>query len=228
MVRLPAAILSGTSTHAPAWQTPRDDRRVNMLRCWPVPLTLVMLAFGCAGSGLAAPVEPQEQSHEQPVRPPTSQPNDAFGEEVTLPERTIIYFSGSGRWDSAFETILDGFKTVYGFLDKQGIKPAGAPMTIYTATDDAGFSFEAAVPVEAAPANPPQGDIALGRSPAGKALKFIHRGSYDAMDSTYEAITNYLDEKSIDSQDLFVEQYLTDPLTTAEDKLVVEIYVPVK
>ena len=48
------------------------------------------------------------------------------------------------------------------------------------------------------------------------------------MDTTYEAITNFLDEKAIDAKDLFVEEYVTDPLTTAEDKLVIEVYVPVK
>jgi effector-binding domain-containing protein len=208
-----------------------------MLRCWLVVLAFVLVASGGSSAVAAPAAQPQPESQaqpqpgpqaQQPARPPSSQPGDAFGEEVTLGEKTIIYFSGSGLWDSAFETILDGFKSVYGFLDKQGIKPSGQPMTIYTATDDAGFQFQAAVPVEAVPASPPQGDIAVGKSPAGKALKFIHRGSYDAMDATYEAITNYLDEKAIDAKDLFVEQYVTDPLKTPEDKLVVEVYVPVK
>jgi effector-binding domain-containing protein len=195
---------------------------------WPILFTLLGCCLG--GPVLAAPpaTTPPAQAQEQPTRPPNAEPGDPFGEEVTLTERTIIYFAGSGMWDSAFETIQDGFKSVYAFLDKQGIKPAGAPMTIYTATDDSGFQFQAAVPVEAAPANPPQGDLALGKSPAGRALKFIHRGSYDAMDTTYEAITNFLDEKAIDAKDLFIEQYVTDPLKTAEDKLVVEVYVPVK
>ena len=48
------------------------------------------------------------------------------------------------------------------------------------------------------------------------------------MDSTYEAITNYLDEKKLEASDLFVEQYVTDPVTTQEDDLVIEVYVPVK
>jgi effector-binding domain-containing protein len=48
------------------------------------------------------------------------------------------------------------------------------------------------------------------------------------MDTTYDAITNFLDEKQLDAKDLFIEQYVTDPVTTAPDKLVVEVYVPVK
>jgi effector-binding domain-containing protein len=174
------------------------------------------------------PAAPPPSQQLTPDTPSSAPPSDSLGEEVTLVEKPIVYFKGSGTWDSAFDTIVDAFKTVNGFLDKQGIKPAGPPMTIYTATDDSGFQFNAAVPVAEAPKDPPRGDIAVGTSPSGKAYKFIHRGSYDSMDSTYEAITNFLDEKQIDAKDLFVEQYMTDPVTTPEDRLVVEIYVPVR
>ena len=101
-------------------------------------------------------------------------------------------------------------------------------MTIYTQTDDTGFQFHAAVPIAEAPKNPPKGDIAVGQAPSGKALKFVHRGSYDAMDSTYEAITNYLDDKQLEAKDLFIEEYVTDPVKTDPDNLVVNVFVPVK
>jgi effector-binding domain-containing protein len=162
------------------------------------------------------------------ARPDTLQAGDAFGEEVTLPERTIVYFSGSGKWDNAFETIVDALKTVNGYLQKQGIKPAGLPMTIYTSTDDTSFQFQAAVPVSEAPSNAPTGDLAVGKTTGGRAFKFVHRGSYEDMDTTYDAITNFLDEKQLDAQGSFIEQYVTDPATTPQDKLVVEVYVPVK
>jgi effector-binding domain-containing protein len=135
---------------------------------------------------------------------------------------------GSGNWDNAYETLIDAFKSVYAFIDKQGLKRAGPSMTIYTSADDTGFQFQAAVPIEQAPSDPPKGDIEVGKSPAGRALKFVHRGSYDSMDSTYEAITNHLDEKRLEAQEIFVEEYQTDPVATPEDKLVVFIFVPVK
>jgi effector-binding domain-containing protein len=160
--------------------------------------------------------------------PAPLQPGDAFGESVTLPERTMIYITGQSKWDAAFETLVDAFKSLNEYLDKQGIKPSGPAMTIYTETDDAGFSFKAAYPIAAAPANPPKGDIAVGPAPTGKALKFVHRGSYDAMDSTYEAITNYLDDKHLEAQGLFIEEYITDPVKTDAEHLVVNVFVPVK
>ena len=145
-----------------------------------------------------------------------------------MSEKTIVYFRGNGNWDAAFETIVDAFKTVNAFIAKQGLRPNGPAMTVYTQADDTGFQFQAAVPIAEEPKELPKGDIAVGQSPGGKALKFTHRGSYDAMDNTYEAITNYLDEKRLEAADAFIEEYATDPVTTPEDKFVVTVYVPLK
>ena len=163
-----------------------------------------------------------------PAAPPAAAADDPFGEEVTLVEKTIVYVAGSGMWDSAFETITNSFKTVNGSMAKLGLKANGAPMTIYTATDDTGFQFQAAVPVAQAPTLPANSGVTVGKSPAGKALKFVHRGSYDAMDTTYEAITDHLEERKLEAKELFIEQYMKDPVTTPEDDLVVEVYVPLK
>jgi effector-binding domain-containing protein len=163
-----------------------------------------------------------------PAAAPSAAANDPFGEAVTLVEKPIVYVAGSGMWDSAFETITGAFKTVNAALAKAGLKASGPLMTIYTSTDDTGFMFQAAVPVEKAPTLAADSGVTAGTSPAGKALKFVHRGSYDAMDSTYEAITNYLDEKQLEAKDLFIEQYIKDPVTTPEDDLVIEVYVPLK
>jgi effector-binding domain-containing protein len=157
-----------------------------------------------------------------------AQSGDPFGEEVMLTPKTFLYMKGNATWDTAYDTLIDAFKTVNDFLQKQGLKAAGQQMTVYTATDDTGFTFQAGVPLETEPATKPTGDLEIGKSPEGKALKFVHRGTYDGMDSTYEAITNHLDEKGLEAKDYFVEQYVTDPVSTAEDKLVIEVYVPLK
>ena len=176
----------------------------------------------------ADPAPPPAQADPADPAQPPADVQDAFGEEVTLPEKTIVFMNGTANWDSAFETLIDAFKQLNTYIERQGLKPDGSSMTIYTATDDKGFSFQAAVPIEAAPANPPRGDLAVGKSPSGRALKFVHRGSYDSMDSTYEAITNHLDEKRLEAKDLFIEEYASDPVTTPEDQLVITVLVPVK
>jgi effector-binding domain-containing protein len=193
-----------------------------------IPSRTWWLSVVAAAAASFAILSPASAQAPPSAAPPAAASNDPFGEEVTLVEKTIIYVAGSGMWDSAFDTIVGSLKTVYAAMTKQGLKPSGAPMTIYTATDDTGFQYQAAVPVAQTPTLPAGSDVAVGKSPAGKALKFVHRGSYDAMDTTYEAITNYLDEKQLEAKDLFVEQYMKDPVSTPEDDLVIEVYVPLK
>jgi hypothetical protein len=48
------------------------------------------------------------------------------------------------------------------------------------------------------------------------------------MDNTYEAITNHLDAKRLEAQDVFLEEYETDLVKTPEDQLIVNVYVPIK
>ena len=152
---------------------------------------------------------------------------DAFGEETTLTAKSALTFTGKANWDNAFETLMDSFKQLTALLDKQGIKSSGNSMIVYTSTDDTGFTFLAEIPVDQEPKSLPKA-MSLGKSPDGKALKFVHRGSYDNMDNTYEAITNHLDDKKLEAKDTFIEEYITDPLKTAEDKLIINVYVPLK
>ena len=152
---------------------------------------------------------------------------DPFGEEITLTPKTVLVMKGTANWDSAFDTLVDSFKSLSALLDKQGIKPSGNSMIVYTSTDDTGFTYLAEIPVEQDPKNLTK-TMSMGKSPDGKALKFVHRGSYDNMDNTYEAITNHLDDKKLEAKDTFIEEYITDPLKTAEDKLVINVYVPLK
>jgi effector-binding domain-containing protein len=164
-----------------------------------------------------------------PASPPAAQVQaaDPFGEEAALTPKTVVMVKGTANWDSAFETLIDSLKTLSALLDKQSIKPAGNPLIVYTSTDDTGFTFQAEIPVDQEPKNLAKA-MSMGKSPDGKALKFVHRGSYDNMDNTYEAITNYLDDKKLEAKDTFIEEYTTDPLKTAEDKLVINVYVPLK
>lgn len=190
---------------------------------------LAITAFGLAGPSAAQDKPAQDQPAQIDRHTPQPlQPGDAFGEEVTLPERTIVFVRGKGTWDSAFETLIDAYKQLHSYLDREGLKPTGSAITIYTQTDDKGFTFQAARVVAARPKNPPRGDIAVGQAPAGRAMKFVHRGSFEAMDTSYEAITNYLDEKRLEAKDVFVEEYVTDLMTTPDDRLVVNIFVPLK
>lgn len=192
------------------------------------PLIVRLAGPVLAAMLLATPLANAQRATPTPDAPALLKPDDAFGEEVTLTERTIVFFRGRGNWDTAFETLLDAFASLKDYVDKEGIQPSGNTMTIYTQTDDSGFRFLAAMPIATEPKEPPKGDIAIGKTLAGRALKFTHRGSYEAMDTTYEAITNYLDDRQLDAKDTFIEEYVSGPLKAGDSDLVVEVYVPLK
>jgi effector-binding domain-containing protein len=171
------------------------------------------------GAGAPAPLAPEGLA---------TKPTDPFGEEVTLTAKPIVFVKGSGTWDQAFTIISDALKTVEAYVAKAGLKTDGQPMTIFTATDDKGFDYQAAIPLAEPPKVPPSDGVQVGRAPDGRALKFVHRGSYDSLDDTYEAITNHLDAKRLESRNILIEQYVTDPTSTDEKNLVVEVLVLVK
>jgi len=177
-----------------------------------------------------SPADPPSTAQSPSPPPPpaaTVQTADPFGEEFTLAPKKVLIMKGTASWDAAFDTLIESFKTLNTLLDKQGIKASGNSMIVYTSTDDTGFTYLAQIPVDQEPKNLAR-NMSMGNSPEGKALKFVHRGSYDNMDNTYEAITNHLDDKKLEAKDTFIEEYITDPLKTAEDKLVINVYVPLK
>ena len=218
----------------------------------PIAAVAIWLGMGCALAQAPSPSPtPSASASPAPAAAPTASPApepsaspapavsaspapapsvttaDPFGEPITLSAKKVVVFKGSANWDSAFDTLVDSFKALNALLDKQGIKPSGNVMIVYTSTDDTGFTYLAEVPVDQEPKNLAK-NMSMGQSPEGKALKFVHRGSYDNMDNTYEAITNHLDDKKLEAKDTFIEEYMTDPLKTAEDKLVINVYVPLK
>jgi len=193
----------------------------DLMICPRKTIFLAVLSFT-----LAAPLALLAQA---PKAPPAQATTDISAEEVALAPKTIIYIKGAGVWDTGFETLLDAFKTLYGVIEKQGLKAAGPAMTIITEFDDTNFRFQAAVPIAEEPANFPRGDIAIGKSPEDKAYKFVHRGAYNkTMDSLFGTIADYLEEKRLEAKDFYVEEFTTDVLTTPPDKLVINVFMPVK
>jgi effector-binding domain-containing protein len=227
----PAPAASATPAPAPsalpAPAAPASPAPAPAASTSPAPATSPTPAASASPSPSSSPTAAQSPTTAPPPAAAPAQTADAFGDEINLEAKKVVLVKGTANWDNAFDTLIDSFKSLSATLDKQGIKPAGNGMIVYTSTDDTGFTFLAEMPIEQEPKTLGKG-MSIGQSPEGKALKFVHRGSYDNMDNTYEAITNHLDERRLEAKDTFIEEYLTDPLKTAEDKLVINVYVPLK
>ncbi|MGD0642564.1 MAG: GyrI-like domain-containing protein [Roseiarcus sp.] len=154
----------------------------------------------------------------------------SMGETLELTPHPAAYMEGKANRDEIYGAIMGSIAQIRTEIAKAGLKAAGRPIAIFLEADDVGFKYRAAIPLESSPEGKTSlSDVVkLGQTPVGKAMRFEHRGAYDDIDATYEAITAYLDEKGIDAQDMFIEEYLNDVKTTDDPNLQVDIFVLLK
>ena len=175
----------------------------------------------------AAPAQAPAPAAPPAVADPKPSGDASTAQVIQLEARPAAFVRGSATWDDGFTSLTAAFAKIRGEVDKAGLKVNGRPVTIFVETDDDGFRYEAMIPLVEAPAGKDSlsADVKIGKTPPGKAIKFQHRGPYEEIDSTYEAITAYLDEKGLEAQNLFIEEYLTDPKAPDDVTLEVDIYV---
>lgn len=183
--------------------------------------------------GQPATTGEDKSAEEKSIAPPAAQTENpaasVMSQAVAVEARPVIVSRGEGKWDEAEKLIPEALAKLKAAAAKAGLPVNGRPVTVFTKTDDSGFSFEAMLPLATAPEGKAKlaDGVEVGASPSGKALKFQHRGSYDEIEATYEAIAAYLDEKGLDTKDLIVEEYLSD--FKGDDASVdVDIYVFLK
>ncbi|HLL26203.1 MAG TPA: GyrI-like domain-containing protein [Xanthobacteraceae bacterium] len=188
-----------------------------------IPVMARLLAASLLAVTLTAAAFAQET---KTPAPKASQ--DPFGEEVMLPDHKALFRHSKTSWEEAWANLVATFKAVRAEADRLKLKAVAPALVIYRSTSDEGFEFDAALPIETDPASPPGEDFKIGQTRTGKAIKFVYRGPFDAMDSTYENISNFIDSKRIDAEDLSIEEYVTDPTATKPEEIVINIYMPLK
>jgi effector-binding domain-containing protein len=129
--------------------------------------------------------------------------------------------------------IQSSFATLGEFMAQNKLVPAGAPRVIYakwgpTTDFTLAFPIVAAPPVTKAAPN-----IAIGTLAGGRALRFVHRGPYDTIRTTYGKIDTWLRERGAIKTDAdwarytgMWEEYLGEPGTMPDSELSTNIYLP--
>ena len=161
---------------------------------------------------------------------PTTSGEGSTGESVDLPSRPFAYVEAKADKDEIYSAILSSLSSVKHDMDKANLAPAGRPLAVFVESDDTGFKFHAGYPLAAAPEGKSSlsDTVKIGQTPSGKAMRFEHQGAYGDIDATYDAITAYLDDKGIDAQDTFIEEYANDVKDPDDPTLQVNIYVLLK
>ncbi len=221
----PAPVSPAPKTAAPATTTPPAPATPP---AGPPPTAAAPDAKAPDGKALGTDSSPPTKTQVEPNAAPGI-PDNATTENVNVPARPIVMISGQSSYDDAFKSIKGSLDTVTAAMAKAGLTASGHPITVFSEPDENGFKYIAGVPVAAKPAKTDLGGgVSVGDSPAGKAIKFQHRGGYDDIDSTYDVITAFLDAKGLQVGNPYIEEYLTDLKTPDDPNLQVDIYVFVK
>jgi effector-binding domain-containing protein len=187
--------------------------------------------------GLAKPAEAPSATNPAPAAPeganpagPATSGEGSTGENVDLPARPFAYIEGKADKDEIYSAILNSLNSVKRGMDKANLASSGRPLAVFVESDDTGFKFHAGYPLAAAPEGKSSlsDTVKIGQTPSGKAMRFEHQGAYGDIDATYDAITAYLDDKGIDAQDTFIEEYANDVKDSDDPTLQVNIYVLLK
>jgi effector-binding domain-containing protein len=235
IVRFLAVALCGALVCGPAWpQTPSGSGPEGSPGTPPasVPPSGVTITQPLPGAPPVAPSTPAPAAGAAAALPTLVPEAGDSGDvdEVVLPAKPVAILSGQSNWEDGLKNLRAAIQRLRDELGKNGITVAGRPLTVFVETSDENFKFDAMVPIDKSPEGTPATptDIRFGTTPSGKAYRFVHKGPYDEIDSTYETITAYLDAKDILAKDAFVEEYVNDVVDPTDPSLEINIFVQPK
>ena len=130
-------------------------------------------------------------------------------ERVELQPRTMLGVRDIVRLTELSDFFGTAFDAAAAELTRQGVRPVGPPVALYTGdpsdTVDVTAGFPVAEPVESAPS------IVVADLPGGPAVQTTHAGDYDTLADTYAQVVEWLTERKLIPSRLVWEEYLVGP-----------------
>lgn len=152
-------------------------------------------------------------------------------ETVTAEAAPMLYLSRSVdfRPQAIADVMAAAWSVMRAFLAKRRVRPCGPPVVRYHDWNIATgkITFDLGYPVAASAVAKASGEVRAGRTPAGKALKAVHRGPYMTIPETYRAMAAHMEAAHIAMPSTSWEVYVSDPDTTPQADLLTEVYMPV-
>jgi len=147
-------------------------------------------------------------------------------EKVQKPERHALVVRTRTAVDNLPQTIGSSYQKIGALMGEYGEQPADIPYVAYYNMNmqdldvEIGFIFDK--PLEG------RGDVKPVIYPAGAVATCMHKGSYDSMGPTYEALTAWIKEQGLEPTGVVFEYYLNDPAEVAPEEVLTRIEMVLK
>ena len=119
------------------------------------------------------------------------------------------------------------YTELFNALQKSKVQPNGNAFALFPKYSPESMDFVCAIPV--APDAKLPAKYPMMQTPEGTAVKAVHMGSYNNLESTHKEINKYIEFKKYTVSGAPWEVYVTDPTIEKDTaKWITEIYYPVK
>ena len=147
-------------------------------------------------------------------------------EKVQKAERHALVVRTRTPVEKLPQAIGGSYQKIGTLMGKHGEQPIDIPYVAYYNMDmqdlDVEIGFIVGRPLEG------EGDVKAVIYPAGAVASTIHKGSYESMGPTYEALNAWIKEQGDEPTGVVFEYYLNDPAEVGPEEVLTRIEMLLK
>lgn len=152
---------------------------------------------------------------------------------VTVKERetgTVAFIAVKGP----FTQVGPAFGTLYAWIEQHRLTPSGPPSGLYfdapgqVAVEEMRWELRSPIAGDVGEMGPDEQGLGVKRVGACLVASTIHRGPYDQLGRTYEALGSWIAQNGYQIVGPAEDVYLTDPAEVAPEDTLTEILFPVR
>lgn len=142
----------------------------------------------------------------------------------------VAYLPMSGPYSQTPE----GYGRLYGWIAQHGLTPEGMPAAVYltmpSEVPEEQARWELWAPVAGEPDEVPVDESGVGikHIPKTHVLAAMHRGPYETVAPTYEAVWAYMEGHGYAPAGPPMERYYSDPDEVPPEEYLTEVVIPVR
>ena len=153
--------------------------------------------------------------------------------EATVKETkplTVAFIMMKGHYGQ----IPAAFGRLYGWIGEKGYKPCGPAIAVYhtmpgqVPDDESLWELRSQLSGDVLESGPDGEGLGVKRLGAAHVASAMHKGPYEGLEETYQALTLWVEENGYEANGPPEEMYFNDPARVPLDELRTEIRIPVR